>query len=300
MVAAGIGEVAVVGRRDHGQPHGRRCRPPVARRAWSGRPVCGRVCSARPVSCWAIRPLLSEVGRIHVVPLPPPETPDEGKPVRGDCSASDRIERLDRPTAFARRPLSRICRPAVLPTLRDFPEAARARCAASMPRPCAASSGDGRLILSAAVPVQRYKQVLGVHTADTRQPGHCRLVARSSLRHADHRSSCTRHYGPAVALSRRHHHPADRATGACGRRSATGAREAGRRFPTSASAATRSATLNDALALDDRSAVAAHQYHRKLRRRRGARTQESPDLAAVGHRDGGATRHSRPTSAAPS
>jgi two-component system sensor histidine kinase ChvG len=157
--------------------------------------------------------VLSEVGRIHVVPLPPPETPDEGKP-EVELQWSDRIgdwigrqlSRVDRFPEYVDRPV---------PTLRDFPEAASAL--RGFNASAVRSAPDGRLILSAAVPVQRYKQVLGsiLLTRDNRAiAASLREVRYDMLTIA---ARCTRHYGPAVALSRRYDHPADRAVGACGR-----------------------------------------------------------------------------------
>lgn len=161
MVAAGIGEVAVIG----------------------GETTINRLDaeSARQLLIRLVRPTgvrarlfgetgellgdsaqLMEAGRIHVRPLPPP-----------DAGPGMLDNPLDRLSEWIARRLSRSQRfpdhvERVLPSARDFPEAQSAL------RGFNASAvrvvPDGSLILSAAVPVQRYKQVLGalVLTRDNR------------------------------------------------------------------------------------------------------------------------------------
>jgi two-component system sensor histidine kinase ChvG len=152
MVAAGIGEVAVVG----GETTVNRMDADAARQLLTRlvRPTGVRArLFSETGELLGDSAVLSDAGRIHVVPLPPPETPVETE-----------VELVDRVSDWIARQLSRgdrypeyVDRPA--PTLRDFPEAASAL------RGFNASAvrrvGDGRLLLSAAVPVQRYKQVLG-------------------------------------------------------------------------------------------------------------------------------------------
>ena len=152
MVAAGIGEVAVVG----GETTVNRMDADAARQLLTRlvRPTGVRArLFSETGELLGDSAVLSDAGRIYVVPLPPPEAPVETE-----------VELVDRVSDWIARQLSRgdrypeyVDRPA--PTLRDFPEAASAL------RGFNASAvrrvGDGRLLLSAAVPVQRYKQVLG-------------------------------------------------------------------------------------------------------------------------------------------
>ncbi len=156
MVAAGIGEVAVVG----GETTVNRMDADAARQLLTRlvRPTGVRArLFSETGELLGDSAVLSELGRIHVVPLPPPETPNAGKP-EVELQWSDRVgdwvgrqlSRVDRFPEYVDRPA---------PTLRDFPEAASAL--RGFNASAVRSAPDGRLILSAAVPVQRYKQVLG-------------------------------------------------------------------------------------------------------------------------------------------
>jgi two-component system sensor histidine kinase ChvG len=99
--------------------------------------------------------VLSEAGRIHVIPLPPPEQEiPETRPTHladqiGEW-VSRQLTRHDRYPEYVER---------TVPSLRDFPEAASAL--RGFNATAVRIAPDGTLILSAAVPVQRYKQVLG-------------------------------------------------------------------------------------------------------------------------------------------
>jgi len=153
MVAAGIGEVAVIG----GETTVNRLDAETARQLLTRlvRPTGVRArLFSETGELLGDSAMLSETGRIHIMPLPPPEQPEELPPQRlgdrvGDWIARQ-LSRSDRFPAYVERPQ---------PTLRDFPEAASAL------RGFNASAvrimSDDRLLLSAAVPVQRYKQVLG-------------------------------------------------------------------------------------------------------------------------------------------
>lgn len=105
--------------------------------------------------------VLSETGRIRVQPLPPPlsglNEPSWGERL-GDWIGRQ-LSRVDRFPEYVERPM---------PTTRDFPEAASAL--RGFNASAVRVSPDGMLIMSAAVPVQRYKQVLGalVLTRDNR------------------------------------------------------------------------------------------------------------------------------------
>src|SRR5215216_1891020 len=139
MVAAGIGEVAVAG----GETTVNRLDADAARQ------LLTRL--VRPTGVRAR--LFSDAGRIHVVPLPPPQAvpgvePHWGERV-GDWVARQ-LSRVDRFPEYVER---------AVPTVRDFPEAASAL--RGFNASAVRVSNDGMLILSAAVPVQRYKQVLG-------------------------------------------------------------------------------------------------------------------------------------------
>lgn len=97
--------------------------------------------------------MLSESGRIHSAPLPPPEALPEMRQRLGDDVAdwiARQFTRSDRFPEYVERSA---------PTIRDFPEAASAL--RGFNASAVRISGDGRLLLSAAVPIQRYKQVLG-------------------------------------------------------------------------------------------------------------------------------------------
>src|SRR4051812_34511648 len=153
MVAAGIGEVAVVG----GETTVNRLDAEAARQLLTRlvRPTGVRArLFSETGELLGDSSVLSETGRIHVVPLPSPEEPVDVVPQRwadriGDWVARQ-LSRSDRFPEYVERPA---------PGPRDFPEAASAL------RGFNASAVrimvDGRLLLSAAVPVQRYKQVLG-------------------------------------------------------------------------------------------------------------------------------------------
>jgi two-component system sensor histidine kinase ChvG len=97
--------------------------------------------------------ILSESGRIHSAPLPPPEmrveTPERFGDQVGDWIARQ-MTRADRYPEYIER---------ASPTMRDFPEAASAL--RGFNASAVRIAPDGRLLLSAAVPIQRYKQVLG-------------------------------------------------------------------------------------------------------------------------------------------
>ena len=105
--------------------------------------------------------VLSETGRIRVQPLPPPlagaNEPSWGERI-GDWIGRQ-LSRVDRFPEYVERPS---------PTSRDFPEATSAL--RGFNASAVRVSPDGMLIMSAAVPVQRYKQVLGalVLTRDNR------------------------------------------------------------------------------------------------------------------------------------
>lgn len=150
MVAAGIGEVAVVG----GETTVNRMDADAARQLLTRlvRPTGVRArLFGETGELLGDSAMLSEAGRIHIVPLPPPEVPV-------DVEAGDRIgdwiarqlSRVDRYPEYVDR---------LVPTMRDFPEAASAL--RGFNASAVRVAPDGRLILSAAVPVQRYKQILG-------------------------------------------------------------------------------------------------------------------------------------------
>jgi two-component system sensor histidine kinase ChvG len=155
MVAAGISEVAVVG----GETTVNRLDAEAARQLLTRlvRPTGVRArLFSETGELLGDSAVLSETGRIHVQPLPPPETPVEEPPAPqrwadriGDWLGRQ-LSRSDRFPTYVEH---------ATPSLRDFPEANSAL------RGFNASAvrimSDGRLLLSAAVPVQRYKQVLG-------------------------------------------------------------------------------------------------------------------------------------------
>ncbi len=152
MVAAGIGEVAVVG----GETTVNRMDADAARQLLARlvRPTGVRArLFGETGELLGDSAVLSDAGRIHVALLPPLATPAETE-----------VELIDRVSDWMARQLSRgdrypeyVDRP--VPTLRDFPEAASAL--RGFNASAVRSIGDGHLLLSAAVPVQRYKQVLG-------------------------------------------------------------------------------------------------------------------------------------------
>ncbi|MFI4999750.1 MAG: stimulus-sensing domain-containing protein [Reyranellales bacterium] len=152
MVAAGIGEVAVVG----GETTINRLDSDAARQLLTRlvRPTGVRArLFSETGELLGDSAVLSEAGRIHTVPLPPPETPREDEPKLGDWMGdwiARQLSHADRFPRYVER---------TVPTVRDFPEAASAL--RGFNASAVRTTAEGRLLLSAAVPVQRYKQVLG-------------------------------------------------------------------------------------------------------------------------------------------
>ena len=164
MVAAGIGEIAVIG----GETTVNRMDADAARQLLTRlvRPTGVRArLFSETGELLGDSAVLSEAARIHVMQLPPLETPTEMPPARrrmgeeiGDW-ISRQLSHTNHYPQYIERPV---------PTVRDFPEAAsalrgfNASAVRLMP--------DGRLLLSVAVPVLRYKQVLGalILTRDNR------------------------------------------------------------------------------------------------------------------------------------
>lgn len=161
MVAAGIGEVAVVG----GEATVNRLDADAARQLLTRlvRPTGVRArLFSETGDLLGDSDFLSELGRIHSSPLPPPEAPTiVAIPVADQVSdwIARQLSRADRFPEYVER---------TAPTIRDYPEAASAL--RGFNASAVRIAGDGRLILSAAVPVQRYKQVLGalILTRDNR------------------------------------------------------------------------------------------------------------------------------------
>jgi two-component system sensor histidine kinase ChvG len=153
MVAAGIGEVAVVGDETTVNRLDAEAARQLLTRLVRPTGVRARLFSETG-ELLGDSAVLSDVGRIHVMPLPPPEiAPLETEPRLGD-QISDwiarQLTRTDRYPEYVER---------TVPSVRDFPEAASAL--RGFNASAVRTASDGRLLLSAAVPVQRYKQVLG-------------------------------------------------------------------------------------------------------------------------------------------
>ena len=152
MVAAGISEVAVAG----GETTVNRLDADTARQLLTRlvRPTGVRArLFSETGELLGDSAVLSEAGRIHVVPLPPPEVPTTVEPEFGERVGdwiARQLSRADRFPEYVDR---------AAPTVRDFPEAASAL--RGFNASAVRMAPDGRLMLSAAVPVQRYKQVLG-------------------------------------------------------------------------------------------------------------------------------------------
>src|SRR3990167_9337429 len=162
MVAAGIGEVAVVG----GEATVNRLDADAARQLLTRlvRPTGVRArLFSETGELLGDSDFLSEVGRIHTAPLPPPPEAPVVVEVPVMDLVSDwiarQLSRADRFPEYVERPA---------PSIRDYPEAASAL--RGFNASAVRLAVDGRLILSAAVPVQRYKQVLGalILTRDNR------------------------------------------------------------------------------------------------------------------------------------
>lgn len=152
MVSAGISEVAVVG----GETTVNRLDAETARQLLTRlvRPTGVRArLFSETGELLGDSELLTEAGRIHSAPLPPLEMTMEQRERLGD-QISDwiarQLTRSDRFPEYVERSG---------PTIRDFPEAASAL--RGFNASAVRIAGDGRLLLSAAVPIQRYKQVLG-------------------------------------------------------------------------------------------------------------------------------------------
>jgi two-component system sensor histidine kinase ChvG len=152
MVAAGISEVAVAG----GETTVNRLDADTARQLLTRlvRPTGVRArLFSETGELLGDSAVLSEAGRIHVMPLPPPEAPAAVEPEFGERVGdwvARQLSRADRFPEYVDR---------ASPTVRDFPEAASAL--RGFNASAVRVAPDGRLMLSAAVPVQRYKQVLG-------------------------------------------------------------------------------------------------------------------------------------------
>jgi two-component system sensor histidine kinase ChvG len=153
MVAAGIAEVAVIG----GETTTNRLDAEAARQLLT-RLVKPTGVRARLFSetgeLLGDSAVLSETGRIHVTPLPPPEEPVEPPQQHWTDAVGDWLGRQfshsDRFPEYVERQN---------PTQRDFPEVASAL--RGFNASAVRTMSEGHLLLSAAVPVQRYKQVLG-------------------------------------------------------------------------------------------------------------------------------------------
>ena len=283
MVAAGISEVAVAG----GETTVNRLDADEARQLLTRlvRPTGVRArLFSETGELLGDSAVLSEAGRIHVMPLPPPEEPVAVEPELGERIGdwlARQLSRADRFPEYVDR---------ASPTVRDFPEAASAL--RGFNASAVRMASDGRLILSAAVPVQRYKQVLGalMLTRDNR-------AIAASLREVryDMMVIAAAALGITVLLSL---YLAGTITQPIVRLARAAdevrlARESRAGDPRSRQARRRDRRPERRAALDDRRAVATHQHHRELRRRRGARAQEPADLAPLGDRDGGTTRSQR-------
>jgi len=158
MVAAGISEVAVVG----GEASVNRLDAETARQLLTRlvRPTGVRArLFSETGDLLGDSAVLSEAGRIHASPLPPPDSPDDdaksrAKPLRWGDEVGDwiarQLSRSDRYPDYVERPN---------PTMRDFPETSSAL--RGFNATAVRIAPDGSLVLSVAVPVQRYKQVLG-------------------------------------------------------------------------------------------------------------------------------------------
>ncbi|CAN5919620.1 stimulus-sensing domain-containing protein [soil metagenome] len=152
MVAAGIGEVAVAG----GETTVNRLDADAARQLLTRlvRPTGVRArLFSEAGELLGDSTILSEAGRIHVTPLPPLPGPASSETALSDRMGdwvARQLSRVDRFPQYVER---------AIPTVRDFPEAASAL--RGFNASAVRVAPDGMLVLSAAVPVQRYKQVLG-------------------------------------------------------------------------------------------------------------------------------------------
>jgi len=153
MVAAGIGEVAVVGDETTVNRLDAEAARQLLIRLVRPTGVRARLFSETG-ELLGDSAVLSDVGRIHVMPLPPPEI----APIETEQRLVDRISdwiarqltRTDRYPEYVER---------AVPSVRDFPEAASAL--RGFNASAVRTASGSRLLLSASVPVQRYKQVLG-------------------------------------------------------------------------------------------------------------------------------------------
>src|SRR5262245_2691162 len=152
MVAAGIAEVAVAG----GETTINRLDADAARQLLTRlvRPTGVRArLFSETGELLGDSAILSDAGRIHVSPLPPLESAPAVEPHWSDKIGdwvARQLSRVDRFPEYVER---------AVPTVRDFPETASAL--RGFNASAVRVAPDGMLILSAAVPVQRYKQVLG-------------------------------------------------------------------------------------------------------------------------------------------
>ena len=153
MVAAGIGEVAVAG----GETTVNRLDADAARQLLTRlvRPTGVRArLFSETGELLGDSAILSDAGRIHVMPLPPPQAAARPSSRTGATASATGSPASSRASTASPNMSSAPC-----PTVRDFPEAASAL--RGFNASAVRIAPDGMLILSAAVPVQRYKQVLG-------------------------------------------------------------------------------------------------------------------------------------------
>ena len=156
----------------------------------------------------------------------------------------------------------------------------------------------GEVIVSVAVPVQRFRAVRGALLLSTQGADIDDMVEAERLADRQGVPGRRRRHGGAVDPARRHH----RRPGAAARRRRR-ARAPPHPHPRRNSrfhraAATRSAHLSGALRDMTNALYTPHRGDRELRRRRRARTEESADLAALGGRDAAARQDRRQPQAA--
>ncbi len=222
-------------------------------------------------------------GAVQVVELPPP---DERGPTHRLCR---RRLRLDRRHAVAPRALSAsIAKAPITASLATSPRSPRAARRDAGDGAIRSDPTAGGLVLSVAVPVQRYKQVLGALMLTTGS-GEIEPALRKV------RLDLLRIFGVALLVTvllsiYLAGTIASPIVGWPPRPSARGGRRAAGRDPRPRPARRRDRRSLGLAARDDRRAVAAHERHRALRRRRRARDQEPADLAAQRGRDRGPDR----------
>ena len=212
------------------------------------------------------------------LPPPPPRSPASSSAPGSPCA----LARPRRPAALSAS--------SARTNGKGYPEVAQALTGqkASMVR----VNDRGEVIVSVAVPVQRFRAVRGALLLSTQGGDIDEMVAGRAACHRQGLPDRGRRHGGAVDPARRHH----RRPGAAARRrrrAGAPAHPLARRDSRFHRPPRRDRPSVRHAARHDRRALQPHRGDRELRRRRRARTEEPAHLAALGGRDAAARQDAR-------